>query len=376
MSKTGITRILPARLLLFTVSFLLLALGLYWHNQSPAQPDDGLDVQDIIASKIRYYNEHYPDIKFVHIDGGKDWHHDLSEVMIMLGDKPIAMDYDHPPELRKDLIEVSIIRLRRMLQDGIVSSTLFMSGENSLIEQSFLCTITLKPDIFVADDATATQYMLDLPDDVIEKVHPSRHLDHRHHLEFTLDHEAFHCLDSYMHGGIPMSEKSFGSHYYLFRRESVADAYAMAKHIHDNGAITRYARNMTHFRAMSLFTGPNHYTFETTREVLRQDPKVLQAMSDDELINFALNLRNQKVRPYQEYLAVRAATLKAAKILGVDIGNYGEDWCQCENIETTAEQVNFLVNRYRYYYEQLFTDETVPLEAPALSAAGQNKHPQ
>jgi hypothetical protein len=120
---------------------------------------------------------------------------------------------------------------------------------------------------------------------------------------------------------------------------------------------------------MSLFTGPNHYTFETIREVLRQDPKILKAMSDEEIISFAINLRNQKVRPYQDYLAERAATLKAARILGMDIDIYGEDWCQCENIETDPELVKFLVNRYRYYYKQLFTNETVPLEAPAASGS-------
>lgn len=348
----------------------LLAYGLYGHDMTMARASEPSELQHIIDNKIRYYNERYPDIRFMHIDGGKDWHGELIAVLTMLGDQPVAMDYDHPPELRKDVIEVSIERLRRMLQYDIVSATLFSTGEHSLIERPYLCTITLNPGAFVADDATATQYMLDISDEVMGKVHPARYLDHREHLRFTLDHEAYHCIDSYLHGGVPMSQETLGGQYHLFRRESVADAYAMAMHIREKGAISRYARNITHFRAMWLFTdSPNRCTFETIREVLLEDPDFIRELSDEEIIDLAIEIRNLAVRPYQGYLTQRATALQAAKILGLGPVLYGEEWCECAKLETDPEHVGFLVNRYRYYYEQLFSNAIVPLEAPPLSGA-------
>jgi hypothetical protein len=92
----------------------------------------------------------------------------------------------------------------------------------------------------------------------------------------------------------------------------------------------------------------------------------LTKMTDDQLIDLAIILRDKAVRPYDGYLKQRASALKAAKILGLDTTIYGDEWCECENIETNPEQVGSLVNRYRFYYDQLFTDDEIPLQAPPL----------
>jgi hypothetical protein len=212
--------------------------------------------------------------------------------------------------------------------------------------------------------------MLDVSDGVLEKIHPSRYLNHKDHLEFTLDHEAYHCLDSHYHGGVPMTHETLGGEYHLFRRESVADAYAMAKHIQSRRKVTAYARNLVHYRALWMFTdSPNRCTFETVREVLKHPPNTLVKMSDAKLGELAVELRDKAVRPYDGYVRQRTAALKAAKILGLDPVLYGDQWCDCEKAETDPELVGFLVNRYRYYYDQLFTDNIIPLEAPPLSGA-------
>ena len=324
----------------------------------------------IIQDRINYYNNKYPDIRFVHLAGGKDWTGELIAIITMLGSQVSAMDYEHPPELREDVMEVSLERLRRMLKYDIVSATLFRVGQDSIFERPQLCVITLNPDAFVASDLKATQYMLDVSDEVLEKIHPSRYLNNKDHLEFTLDHEAYHCLDSHYHGGVPMTQETLGGEYYLFRRESVADAYAMAKHIQSRRMVTAYARNLVHYRALWMFTdSPNRCTFETVREVLKYPPGSLVNMSDTELGELAVELRDKAVRLYDGYVRQRSAALKAAKVLGLDPVLYGDQWCDCEKMETDPELVAFLVNRYRYYYDQLFTDDVIPLEAPPLTGA-------
>jgi hypothetical protein len=264
-------------------------------------------------------------------------------------------------------MSATIDRLRQMLEYNIVSATLIQNGQDSIIQRPYLCVITLNPEAYVASDRAATRYMLDLSEETLDRINPIKHLDHLQHLEFTLDHEAFHCLDSHIYGGAPVTHKTLGGEFNLFRRESAADAYAMAMHIRSKQQITNYARNLVHYRALWLFTdSPNRCTFETIREVLRLDVNELTKMTDDQLIDLAIILRDKAVRPYDGYLKQRASALKAAKILGLDTTIYGDEWCECENIETNPEQVGSLVNRYRFYYDQLFTDDEIPLQAPPL----------
>ena len=165
-----------------------------------------------------------------------------------------------------------------------------------------------------------------------------------------------------------MTHETLGGEYHLFRRESIADAYAMAKHIKSRRKVTTYARNMVHYRALWLFTdSPNRCTFETIREVLKYPPDTLVTMSDMELGKLAIELRDGAVRPYDGYVRQRSAALKAAKVLGLDPALYGDQWCDCEKMETDPGLVASLVNRYRYYYDQLFTNNVIPLEAPPLT---------
>jgi hypothetical protein len=361
---------LPSRTLLVVLlaTFLILPLLLSRASHETGSPSHILTLDKIISDKIQYYNDRYPEIQFMHLDGGEDWRSELMSLLTIIGFDPIAMDYQHPPELRLDVMSATIDRLRQMLEYNIVSATLIKNGQDSIVERPYLCVITLNPDSYVASDRDATRYMLDVSDETVSKMNPVRYLDHIQHLEFTLDHEAFHCLDSYIYGGAPVTHKKLGGEYNLFRRESAADAYAMAMHIRSKQKITNYARNLVHYRALWLFTdSPNRCTFETVREVLKLDVNMLVKMTDDELVDLAVILRDKAVRPYDGYLKQRASALKAAKILGLDTTIYGDEWCECEKIETDPAHVGSLVNRYRFYYDQLFTNEKIPLQAPPLS---------
>jgi hypothetical protein len=256
-------------------------------------------------------------------------------------------------------------RLQLMLQNDVVSASMFRVGRDSILDRPYLCLITLNPASVVTSDFEATQYMLDLPEEVIARVHPARYLDHIDHLQFAIDHEAFHCLDSYYHGGVPRTDREFGGEYHLFRRESAADAYAMALHIKERGEITPYARNLVLVRALWLFSDtPNRCTFETVRELLKFDPKSLAMRSTEELIELAVHIRDRTVGTYESYVAQRAAALRAAQGLGLAPESYGEPWGEVAGETSIQALVDFLTNRYEFYYGRLFNDSPIPLDAP------------
>jgi hypothetical protein len=335
----------------------------------PERAKNSRELRRIIDEKIAFYNGRFPEIRFVHVDGGPDWPDDMVAVIAMLGEGADALDYEHSPNLREPLLEVTLERLRRFIRADVIAATMFRIGTGSVIKRPNLCVITLNPEAYFVSDYDATRYMLDLSPETMAKVHPGRYLDRVHHLEFAMDHEAFHCLDSYLNGGAPRTHQEFGAEYNMFRRESISDAFAMAMHLREHGVVTAYARNLVHARALWLFSdSPNACTFETIRELLRYDPATLRDTPMDEIIELASHVRNKTVGAYEAYVTQRASALTAAKQLGKGPEQYGEVWARMMNTNTNPTHVKFLINRYRYYYSQLFTDKQIPLEAPPISA--------
>ena len=334
-------------------------------DNDPASTSGTETLRKVIKKKIDYYNSTYPDILFVQVDGGVKQHGDLKAIKGMLGTGADALDYQHPADLREMLMDATMERLRIMLERDAVSATLFKVGESSTIDRTNLCIITLNPVEYVANDYYATRYMLDLSDAEMKKVHPARYLDHIHHLQYTVDHEAFHCLDSVFNGGVPQTYEKWGGEYNMFRRESIADAYAMVMHIREHGDVTRYAQNMAHIRALWLYAdSPNRCTFETVREVLRYDDKVIRSVTVKDLIGLVTHIRDRSVGDYQTFVAQHAATVEAARQMDIDISFYGQQWQEMQSIKTNPALVKYLLNRYKFYYAKLFTDEPIPLEAP------------
>jgi len=348
---------------------LLLTAGAVAHsvtaNAAPGETEDPSELRSIIDDRITFYNGQFRELQFVHVDGGKDWPNDMVAVITMLGDGADALDYEHPANLRAPLLEVSLERLRQFMRGDVVSATTFRIGTGSPIKRPNLCVITLNPDAYFTSDYETTRYMFDLPPGTMGRVHHARYLDHIRHLEFALDHEAFHCLDSYLYGGTPRTHEEFGGEYNEFRRESIADAFAMAMHLKLHGRITRYARNIALARVLWMFSGtPNSDTFDTIRELLRYNPRVLHDTAIEEIFELAAHLRDKTVGDYNSYLVHRASTLTAARLLGKPPGQFGQVWEKIAARKTSAAHVQFLVNRYRYYHSQLFTDTPIPLEAP------------
>ena len=86
-----------------------------------------------------------------------------------------------------------------------------------------------------------------------------------------------------------------------------------------------------------------------------------------DLIRLATHIRDKTVSTYESYLVQRAAALAAAAELGVDITLFGDNWAVLREAEVSPALIQFLVNRYQYYFALLFNDNYVELEAPPAS---------
>jgi hypothetical protein len=339
------------------------------HTQPTATNSAELSQQHktIIKNKISFYNNRFKDIQFMLLDGGSDWQAELHAVMSLLGDNSVALDYEHPQELRQDVMDVTITRLRLMLENDIISSTLIQTNQKSTSNRAKLCIVSLNPEVAVANNTEATRYMLNYDDELIEKVNPSRHLDTRNHLSFLLDHEFFHCLDSFLFGGVPMTHEILGGEYNQFRRESAADAYALSMHLRKNGKITNFARNIVHIRALSMFNNsPSHHTFETLGETIRLDINRLIAMNIIDIITLSKTTMNKTIGNYSDYRNQQAAELRAARALGLEPILSEEAFGELEKINIDPSWIQLLVEHYLYFYKQLFTDHVINLEVTRL----------
>ena len=317
-----------------------------------------IDKMEIIRQKMIFYNNLFPEIQFMQLKGNETWQNDILTAVTLLGNEPSNLDFEHPPELKEALSNASITRLSVMLQSDIISAALFKVGTNSILVRPNLCIITLDPDTFIMEPLQATNQMLNLSDKELNSINKDRLLNPLAHFEFTIDHEAFHCIDSFVFGGAPMTLKKYGGERNLFRRESAADAFALAMHIRKQKEISNYANNITHVRALWLFTeSPNRCSFESMLSVLKTSVEKIISMSNSQLINYIVKVTEKHVGDYDFYVKQRAAAFKAAKTLGLNSSLFGDVWKNIESVKTSDKQVEFRIKRYQYYYKQLFTSD-------------------
>jgi len=322
-----------------------------------------------IKARLKIFNDSFPETQFVHLEGGDHWHGEMIALVAALTPNAKPLDYEFPPALHEQMMAVTLDRLVIMLRRNIISATSFRVPRDALLERPNVCVITLNPEHVITDDREATRHMLGLDTKEFAKVHPARYLDHLAHLDFAIDHEVFHCLESIYSGGVPATHREYDSQYHLFRRESLADAFALVMHIRSQGARTAYARNITHVRALCLCTGsPDHCTSATMLEFLALEPGSLAALSLREVMALVHRIGDPTLMSGRDYLREQAAVLQAAESLGYASIQYGEEWRDLTVQKADSALVKRIVARHRYYYGQLFTASVVSFRKPVAPA--------
>lgn len=344
------------------VCLVLLLIGSALATASPGQAD-GDAVRTRIAHKIDFYNGAFPEIQFLHLEGGHRWAGDMMSLLLLLSPEVSSLDYEHPPALRGELLLLSLRRLERMLQRDIVSASTFRIPRSPDVQRTTLCVITLNPAAVLRDDREATRYMLNFSEAEMTRVHPARYLDHLDHLDFAIDHEAYHCLEAHQHGGVPPTREALDGEYHAVRSECSADAYAMAMHLRAHEGITPYARNLLHLRALWPYTHtPDHGTFETLQAVLQRAPAELSALADSALVAWARRITDAIVGDLERFSSTQAAALQAASRLGFDIGHYNAAWQALAAYPADPARVEALVRRFRRYDAALSDTREIALD--------------
>ena len=352
MDKARSQRTSARRALLFLAVSYLFVFAQVVVAGNPDQTDAVSDL-GIVLAKLAFYAKQYPDIDFVVLDTAGNVARNMQILAQIIGEDPDPLDYEHPQDLRHQLLMATLVRIELLLQTDVGSATLFAPGKSALAKRKRVCIITMNPWAIAANDRAATYHLLVLKDAELDAITPGHYLDHTSHLQFALDHEVYHCLDSVYNGPMPMSHRERWAGYNMRKDEAGADAFGIIMNIAAHGVVTPYARRLMHIRCLSLLgNDPYHYTFPAINAVLQLDPMSLAKSDVQERFQLASTIRDRTVGNYDDYVRYAIAAAHAIKQLGVSAG---EDTSLHAEVDNTM--VEGLLDQLRASYLSLIGRE-------------------
>ena len=311
----------------------------------------------LLNEKIEYYRHLYPEIAFLILQGEDEFMADMITLERVLGSQPSSMDYEHPPELREDLMYVSVERIRIMLESQMPSASLFKI-DTTQGSQEYVCVLTMNPREVAADPIHATKHLLDLTLEDIEKIPQDMQLPPNDYLAFVIDHEVYHCLKSMYVGPQLMSYKELWGGYNHFLNEQGADAYALGMHIKTRCEDSLFAKNILRIRGMALYSAdPDHLTCKALKQLLNVSIDDITKMSANEVFDLANSIKDSQLTGYDAYMQYLASAVQAMKEIGMD-EHVSEDLRdKLKDIQANPEQVKELVTNARRCFAELSGDE-------------------
>jgi hypothetical protein len=342
------------KLVLFIIcSVIAIMANIAIAQDKPGAINKNKPLTTVLEDKIDYYRHQYPEITFLVLQGGEDLIADVMALDLILGHQPSSLDYEHPQKLREDLMIVSANRILQMLQHGMPSASLFKVN-NPLDWQAHICVLTINPAEVSADSIRATQNLLDLPREFVEKIPQDFRLQPADYLEFVIDHEVFHCLYSMYVGPQKMSYKEFWAEYNSYLNEQGADAFALGMHINSRHGVPSFAENIMRIRGMALMSGdPDHLTCKALQQIVNIPPKDLAEMSVNEIFDTANLIQKRLTISYAGYIQYLASAIQAMKELGVEAPIAEDLRNRIKDTKADPSQVRELVTNTRRYLTEL-----------------------
>jgi hypothetical protein len=333
---------------LFFLSLLVIDLPV----QASSNVDPEVERANLaIHKKLDFYNQAFPDIQFAHLQRSGEWYESIQALELLLGYQATSLDFQHPQELREDLLFATVRKIGMMLINGMTSSYLFRVGQMPVAKKKHVCVITLDPESTIISNRIATEYFIDLP---LDQVEASRFIDKDKHLDFIIDHEAYHCLDTYYYGGIPMSHRNFSTRHEVYRRENEADMFALAMHIKRDKGITDYAKKIIQLRGMSLLNGElQHYSADVMNKVRNYNQKTIIRATAEELLRLIKQLHKPLALSFQQYLQYRTNAVAAIRTLGRQVNEMDKP-VVADDLSPEKEKVHLLIQQTKNYYKAFF----------------------
>ena len=297
--------------------------------------DERLD--KLLSEKLDRYKKEYPEIHFLVLQGGEQTVANMVALGKAIGRKPVNLDYEHPPELREDLINLSVNRILQMLQSKMPSSSLFRTSKKPQGQQ-YVCVLAINPGYIAGDSMRATRHLLDQPLEFIRKIPGDYHLSAEDYLAFVIDHEMFHCLQSMYIGPQPMSHKNLWGEYFQFLNEQAADFYALGMHIRKRGGATAFTRNIQLIRGASLASADaNHFTSKAIQQVLKMPANEFTEADAKGVFTIARHFREREVIDYDTYIQYIASAIEAMNVLG--LSSLITEELQISQVDVSADPV-------------------------------------
>ena len=272
------------------------------------EPERRAELRAQVHTRLEAYADAFPELRFLVLDGAPA--EQMARLGALLGEAPASLDYEHPADLRADLMVLSLARIQLMLEAEAPSASLLHTGT---ADERPLCVITLAPCAIARDDRTATCHLLGLSPEQGRRIDRERYLPCEDYLGFVVDHEAYHCLDAWAHGPQPMSSAEHWGEYWQFRGENGADAFAMARHVQRRGGDTAFAANFARIRDWSLLHGGADHWSGATLARLEETRAEFSGLSARATLAGVTRLRDAVVGDYADFLIYRASVAEALR---------------------------------------------------------------
>lgn len=312
----------------------------------------------LLNKKIEFYRALYPDIAFLILQRDRESYDDLVTLDVVLGYQPQSLDYEHPPELREDLMYASIERILIMLNSGLSSASTF-KVDTPLGWQERVCVLTINAGATAADSIMATKDLLNFSRKAVQKIPNAMLLHPDDYLAFVIDHEVYHCLKSINTGPQLMSKKDLWAGYNNYHEEQAADAdadaYALAMHIKYRNDKSNFAENILRIRGMGLYNAdPDHLTYRALEEVLKVPSKQIEEMSAKEVFYLANTIKKHMTLSYDLYLQHLSSVAQAMKEIGLEILVSEELSNKLKDVQVNQAEVKRLITITHRSFEELF----------------------
>lgn len=304
-----------------SIDFTILVTFLFLNVISVANAQSN----SVLTSRIQEYTTLYPDIYFLHLQSSEK-NTDISMSYKQFGEDAVNLDYEHDPVMRNDLLKLQFMRINYLLKNRIPSATLFKTGKHAAYIQPYVCVITLDESSFLSQPVSSVQLLLgdDMRDSSQGKSLIA--LDRNTFLQYTLDHEIYHCLDAYLHGhSISKSTDEITVAYEHFLSEYRADLYASLIVRQSYSSAIEFLDLLASYRIMGLVDfDTEHYTVAAIRQVIHM-PKA--GVSNTSIVDIAQGIRelSRNSEPaISEYAQLINVASGLALYLGIEDGGLND----------------------------------------------------
>jgi hypothetical protein len=273
----------------------------------------------LVSERISQYRQAYPEIEFKLLYTMEDYD-EILPLTKSLGEDLSNPEYEHPEDARITLVEAQEYRIAMLINSDMSSATLFKTPNANITDHPYVCLITMNHHLSDWDPLAATRFMYDLDEESIRTMPISLRLNNRDFLLFTIDHEIFHCIDTYTNGFLfPRTLDKITASKNRARAEIRTEAFAAMAHLSRQPNGKDFLNNLANARTLNLLSGDvEHYTVEVLNRVIETSEQIT---TEDikKLATLSTTMANGMTPTLPDYKAFIVAVWAAIEEYGVNV---------------------------------------------------------